>query len=377
MTADRVSTTSRGAEGANDGRETASTELRIGATRRRFLASTVGVATLAGCAASTSGERAGDTADDPEPTDGETPLGREEDGGDEAFPDGAVAFVYDDGPMTDYEQALPAHRAFDAPATVCVVSEWIGTSRSVGEMMDVEHLEELVAEGWEVASHTTGHETLGSFSLTADAAAADTRVYPTETRHGHHPRKEVEVTDGTRTVTNTVAGSGRDADGEAYVELAEPIGADFEAGAAEIRHSPERMRSVLGDSKRDLEALGFEVDTLLAPYDLFDDYSARFASQYYDVVANGDHGSIVNYPGDFDPLRTRRGYFVEFTGRETVKGALDEVAATGGLGVLGAHTFKAEVTEARIRETLAWVDERDLEVLTTGEAARRFERHLD
>ncbi|QLD89077.1 polysaccharide deacetylase family protein [Natronomonas salina] len=348
-----------------------------GVQRRRVLATAAGVAGLAGCLSfasteSPSTETATPTDDDEfsDPgTETETP-----DDDPEPFPDGgAVAFVYDDGPLSDYTKAFPAHRAFDAPATSCIVPEWIGTSRSTGEMMAVDHLEELAAAGWEIASHTSGHEPLGSFELTADAAAGDSRVYPAEIRHGHHPGKPVEITDGDRTVATTVAGSGRDESGESYVELAESLDTAFAAGDSEIRHPPELMAETLQESKQALERRGFEVSTLLAPYDQFDAYSARFASEYYEVVANGDHGSIITYPGEYEPLWTQRDYFVEYTSRETVQSALDEVAATGGLGVLGAHTFKEEVTEARIRETLEWIEDRGIEVLTMGEAARRFE----
>lgn len=352
-----------------------------GVRRRHVLATAAGVAGLAGCLSLTGSESPSDDVDTPSdddefslpetetPTETETP---EDDS--EPYPEnGAVAFVYDDGAMTDYTEAFPAHQDFDAPATTCVVPEWLGASRPVGEMMAVDHLEELAAAGWEIASHTMGHEPLGACELTVDAAADEARVYPSEIRHGHHPGKPVEITDGTRTVTTTVAGSGRDETGESYVELAAPLGKAFDAGESEIRHPAELMTETLRESKRELESHGFEVTTLLAPYDLFDEYAASFAREYYNVVANGDHGSIVTYPGEYEPLWTQRDYFAEYTSRETVQRALDEVAEVGGLGVLGAHSFKEEVTEARIRETLEWIEDRGIEVLTMREAARRFE----
>lgn len=110
------------------------------------------------------------------------------------------------------------------------------------------------------------------------------------------------------------------------------------------------MHEALGESHRALEELGSAVDTLFAPYDNFDEYSRTFVDKYYDGVVNARHGSRVNDPDGFDPYQTRRDYFIEFTSRKAVKQDLDEIAARGALGVIGAHTFK--VTKDRIRETL-------------------------
>lgn len=132
------------------------------------------------------------------------------------------------------------------------------------------------------------------------------------------------------------------------------------------------MEEALGESKRELESLGFEIDTFLAPYDSFDDYSREFAIDHYMGIANAEHGSRVNDPDGFDPFYTERDYFLEFTSLESVIADLDEIADRGALGVIGAHTFKDEVTEEGIYETLEWVDERDIAVMTLREAIERY-----
>jgi hypothetical protein len=217
------------------------------------------------------------------------------------------------------------------------------------DWMDVEHLAELEEAGWEIASHTTEHTAVGTFELVENADPGDERVYNGSNRHGFWAPRELEITDGKRTVRRTALGWDEDDTGR-YVELDEP----------------------LGELRRELERLDFEVDTFLAPYDSFDDYSRRFATEYYDGVANARHGSRVNDPEGFDPYYTRRDYFIEFTSRESVKRDLDEIAARGALGVIGAHAFKEEVSEERIRETLEWIDDRDIEVMTLREAIARF-----
>lgn len=351
---------------------------RVPISRRAVLGvGAAGLAGLAGCLGSDTGDveegtpEANDENDAPanetgEETEDETEESLEPPEG------GAVVFVYDDGPMQDHTQALPVHREFDAPATTGIVPEWIGREDYMDAgCMDVEHLEELVDAGWEIASHTTEHTAVGTFELVEGAGPEDDYVYPEQIRHGYHRGKVLEVTNGDRTVQRTVADYGSDGVGR-YIALDEPLGESFAAGETVVRYPEDQMHASLGESKRELERLGFEVDTLLAPYDNFDDYSRGFVEEYYDGVANAKHGSRINDRDGFDPYRTRRDYFIEFTTRDSVRRDLDEIAERGALGVFGAHAFKEEVSEERIRETLEWVDERDIEVLTLREAIARF-----
>lgn len=284
---------------------------------------------------------------------------------------GAVVFVYDDGPMEDYTKAFPVHQEFDAPATSGIISEYIGyEDYQTSGCMEVKHLKELADAGWEIASHTLQHNPVGTYELVEDVDSDDEYIYPEQIHHGYL-LGTIQVTDGEQTVRCSVADYGSDDIG-GYIELEERIGQAYAAGEAVVRYPPEWMHKTLGKSKRDLEELGFEVDTFLAPYDNFDDYSRRFAPEYYDGIANANHGSRINDREDFDPYRTHRDYFVEFSSRKAVKRDLDEIAERGALGILGAHTFKEEVSKSRIRETLEWVEERDIEVMTLREAIAWF-----
>lgn len=291
---------------------------------------------------------------------------------DEAPPElpdnGAVVFVYDDGPVEDLTQAFPAHQEFDAPATTGIVSNWIGREDFMdNDWMDVDHLETLTDAGWELASHTTFHGALATADLVEDAEPTATRVYPSSPHHGYFRNRELEITDGDDAVRRTVVDAGEDAVGR-YIELDEELGVSFAADETVERYPADVMDALLGDSKRELESLGFEIDTLLAPYDRFDEWALEFAEKYYDGIANARPKSRINEPDGFDPYWTRRDYFIEFTTPDAVERDLDVVAEKGVLGVLGAHTFKDEVDEEGIRRTLEWVDERDIEVLTLRDA---------
>ncbi len=353
--------------------------------RRAVLGSTAAVLTgLAGCL--------GDASNTDEPNDGDDTANNDttndsKEGSNETDSEeenldppegGAVVFVYDDGPMEDYTKAFPVHQEFDAPATIGIVSDWIGRDdyQSNG-CMGVEHLNELVGADWEIASHTVEHTPVGTFELVEDADPEDEQVYPEQIRHGYHKGITLEIVDtddaddNGRTVHRTVTDYGTDDIGQ-YIEFDESVGESFAAGETTVRYPDDQMHESLEESKHELEDLGFEVDTLLAPYDNFDEYSREFVPEYYDGVANARHGERINDPDGFDPYRTRRDYFIEFTSREAVKDDLNEIAERGALGVFGAHTFKEEVSQDRIRETLEWIDERDIEVMTLREAITRF-----
>lgn len=281
---------------------------------------------------------------------------------------GSIVFVYDDGPMEDYTQAFPVHQGFDAPATAGIVSNWIGREDyQENGCMDVEQLEELVDAGWEIASHTIEHTPLGTFELTEDADSDDERIYPEEIRHGYELGMTLEITDGEQVSHRTVVDYGTD-DVDRYLHLDEPLGESFAAGEAVVRYPADQMHKSLGESKHELENLGFEIDTLLGPYDSFDEYSMEFVPEYYDGVANARHGSRINDPDNFDPYETRRDYFIEFANVESVQSDLDTIAEQGALGVVGAHTYKPEVDEDAIHDMLSWVAERDIEILTLREA---------
>lgn len=345
-------------------------------SRRGFLhIGAIGIGGIAGCVGNTNSDT--DQSQDYDDTDEDTSSkGSESEGESKAtesqeIPDnGAVVFVYDDGPIEDYTQALPAHQAFDAPATTGIVTEWIGREDFQGnDWMDIGHLEELVDAGWEICSHTVDHTAVGTFEVVEDATAADTRVYPDEIRHGYWEPRRLEITDGSQAVTRTVRGWDEDHKGR-YIDLDEPLGTSFAAGETVTRYPEEEMWKAIVESKQKLENLGFQIDTFLAPYDSFDEYPLEFAKKHYEGVANANHGSRINDPDEFDPFQTRRDYFIEFTTPEAVKEDLDIIADKGALGVIGAHTFKDEVTEERIYETLEWIEDREIDVVTLREACR-------
>lgn len=339
--------------------------------RRRFLGGLAAgaVSLTAGCTDALDTVRPGGNESDDGSPDGEDgPNGGSEDAPD--IDSGAVVFVYDDGPMDDYEMAFPVHQEFDAPASVGIVTEWMGREGFNGsDWMGEAELTELADAGWEIMAHTTGHTALGEFKLVEDVDPSDTRIYPEERNHGFHQIYDLEITDGDESVRRTITGSSEDATGP-YIEFEEEVGQTFSAGETVERYPKDLMNQFLGDCKKDLESMDFEVETLLAPYDIVDEWTLEFATEHYDGIANVNPGSMLNPKDEFDPFDTNRSYFVEFTSSENTEAQLANVEQQEAIGIIGAHTFKEEVTESNIRDTLEWVEDSDLEVVTFRDAIR-------
>ncbi|WP_082837956.1 polysaccharide deacetylase family protein [Haladaptatus sp. R4] len=283
-----------------------------------------------------------------------------------------AVIVYDDGPVTDYQKAFPVHKDEGVPASIGIVSEWVGTdgSGSMDRALNKKELTEMESFGFEIMSHTREHTSLKSFPLAKDIAPDDDRAYPNGTHASHpfHAGYEVEIYDGDSSVTRNIVGSGRNDDDELYMKLDKPVGMSFDADSARERLSPKTMRYILRDSKRTLESYGFTVDNLLAPYDHFTEYSEKFTKEFYTGVANAIDSNGINQRGEIDPYGTRRDYFIEFTDWSAVRDELDAVAEDNALGIFGAHTQRDEVTKSKIRRMIRAAKSRDIEIVTLRQA---------
>ncbi|QLK26803.2 polysaccharide deacetylase family protein [Natrinema zhouii] len=285
---------------------------------------------------------------------------------DDWFENGAVTFIYDDGPLEDIQQAFPAHETYDAPASVGIVSNWI--DRDDGNWMGFNDIKRLVDAGWEIASHTASHVALTSFELVEDILPGDSRIYPEgRGNHGFSYGDPIEVTDGEKSVQRTVVDSNTDDIGK-YLELAEPITDPFTAEETVERYPESFVRHELFESQNALSE--FSPTTLLAPYDVIDDRHLNLVREYYDGVFNVNFGTPVNEL-PFDPFDTNRSYFAERVNRETVYNDLRQIAEENLYGIVGAHTHLEVVTQERIAETLKWCDEFGIEVITFKNAISR------
>lgn len=84
------------------------------------------------------------------------------------LPEKAVAITFDDGYMDNYENALPVLKEYNFPATIFMVSGFIGRSNEWDvangypeePLMGLRELQEIVKDGITIGSHTINHPRL-------------------------------------------------------------------------------------------------------------------------------------------------------------------------------------------------------------------------
>ena len=69
---------------------------------------------------------------------------------------------FDDGDLSIFEMGLPMLKRFGLKATVAIVTGYVGKNYPLHRVqpcpfMGIPHLEELIEEGWEIASHSVSH----------------------------------------------------------------------------------------------------------------------------------------------------------------------------------------------------------------------------
>ncbi|MFC7165317.1 polysaccharide deacetylase family protein [Halospeciosus flavus] len=283
-----------------------------------------------------------------------------------------VVFVYDDGPIADYETAYPVHQRFDAPACIAVVSEWLGTSpgplrRVLGrgtEYLDESHVRELADAGWEVLSHGAAHRPLDATRTTARADRGD-RVLHVETDIHGREQGDTLVVETVHGETRVTVGRASHLPGRTAIVLRDPLVESVPDGAS-VRFAEEVVRDELETSKRDLEALGVSVDDVALPYSRYGPTDREVVPEVYDGVANAALGGVNIDPTD--PYDLRRQYL----GRdaltdEQLERFLETVRDRNALALFGGHSHR-HVDADRIADALGLAREFEIRVTTLRDA---------
>lgn len=288
-----------------------------------------------------------------------------------------VVFVYDDGPLADFEDVYPVHRRFGAPACVACVADWIGDapgpiSRLLGRgttHLNADHVRRLDEAGWEVLSHGAAHRPLDAAETTAPVAADD-RLLPVDTDlHARVSGDGLVVEEGEHETTVTVEHASYRPDRTALV-LRDPVGESFPEGAT-VRYAESVVERELRDSKQALEAIGVEVDNVALPYSRYGPTARAIVPEVYDAVANAAVGGLNVDPTD--PYDLRRQYL----GRDALTDEqLDRFLRTvrdrRGLALFGGHSHR-HVDPERVADALKLAEEYGIRVATLREVAGEIE----
>ncbi|MEF8853085.1 MAG: polysaccharide deacetylase family protein [Haloarculaceae archaeon] len=283
--------------------------------------------------------------------------------------DGRLALVFDDGYAEEYDDLYPVLGERGVPASLAVVPEWLGDDGH----LTADELDELVDAGWEVVAHGRRHRYLQAHALAEDAGVGDERlhldsdhVFPGED-HALYPGDTFEVTDGPTTELHTLAAKG---DGEPVVTLDEPLSAEFAAAETVFRPTAAQVEDEVAGVRGEFEALGYDPTTFALPYDAGDPRVRRAVAGEYDALVNATPRSLPSLPGT-PPLALSR-YYLETTHMRMVEVEtyLDEVAETGGLGVLAGHAAWESVPAERVAAVVDAAHARDVAVTTVRDAVQ-------
>jgi 2'-5' RNA ligase len=217
------------------------------------------------------------------------------------------------------------------------------------------------------------HRYLQAHPLAADARVGDERlrldsdhVFPGED-HGLYPGDSFEVTDGTTTEVHTLAAKGDEAP---VVSLERALGTGFAADETVFRPTVDQVEAEVAGVRGEFEGLGYDPTTFALPYDAGDARVWRAVAGTYDVLVDARVRSLPNPPGT-PPLALSR-YYLETSHMRMVEVEtyLDEVAASGGLGVLAGHTAWETVPPERVAAVVDAAHARDIEVTTVSDAVQ-------
>lgn len=279
-----------------------------------------------------------------------------------------LALVFDDGYPNDYKQVRPVLQDAGVPASFAIVSDWIDGDGHLSS----EQLHELVDLECEIVAHGRHHRFLGLHRLETDAEPGDRRlaieshVFP-DANGGVLVGDEYQLANGDRTASVQVAGTGSDGS-TAFVELSDPLADEWSAEESIFRLPTSVIREEITGGTRDLAERGFDPTAFVFPYDAADVRSLRIARAEFDVLPNAAVRSLPNPPGT--PGWNLRRYYLETDKltRVEIEAYLDEVAASGGLGILAGHSEWETVPPERVAFTIEAARERGIELTTLSDA---------
>jgi len=295
---------------------------------------------------------------------------------------GMVTFSFDDGLSSVYEEAFPILKKHRQRATVGIVFSRV-TSGRTSDYMTKKQVMELQKNGWEIASHGLTHqrptdipkyfsdELLEGWKLEEGIqcqcvyeAKYDYEFIGGLTENDQHLRELSSIEDIARVPGSYYFDR---LVGAIHVHPFDPV------PPKDLRIKSISYQREMRDSKKGLEALGFDVSTYVAPYNYWTPEMRELSKYYYDQVANG--GEAANYKGTFDRHWIKR-FFIHTLGPadEVIRLVQKKAVSENGWIILCFHGIEDETgwqpwSEENLEQLSAWLEEQGVRVVTIGEGA--------
>ena len=251
--------------------------------------------------------------------------------------------------------------------------------------LTISQLIELQTAGWEIASHTKNHISLGDEALVRDARRGDVKLYLS--RHTRFkPGVQVRISHGDVSELAVVADRLDDSRGN-YLVLENQIENNYRCGGnlrwARLWRRNERSErpvvSVSVDqaytevvtSKRELESMGLAVNHFTYPYGRYSRWTRGLVQEQYESARAGTNPTPYversdRYALQSVPCEMHR------TTDDRLLGVLDETRERGGLCVLHAHTRHEGFSEKRLEQIITGCRDRGLSISTRSDYFARI-----
>jgi peptidoglycan/xylan/chitin deacetylase (PgdA/CDA1 family) len=299
-------------------------------------------------------------------------------------PAATVVISYDDGYEEEYTHAFPLHQKYEVPGEVCIPSCYVGMEGR----LTASQLLEMQSAGWEIASHTRYHVTLGEEPLLRNASRGETKIFVGDNTRFRPGTTEIRISFGRLGEEAIVTDLGSDARG-AYLVLDREIENDYVAkaegkwarlwrlatgqrGHSIVGLSADQAYAEIVTSKLELEAMGLEVRHFAYPYGRYSDWTRDLVSRHYESARAGGRrkrGSATRTRTEQPDLFALPSVLCDESALTDgqLDRVLDETLELGGLRFLHAHTRNRGTFSPRLERIITGCLGRGLVVSTRRE----------
>jgi hypothetical protein len=291
---------------------------------------------------------------------------------------GLISLTFDDGVRSTFEHAAPILARYSMPATVGVICDQL-RQRTRTRSMPLEEVRALAESGWEIASHSLFHRRMQKLPLTyEDETALGWRSRGSGLFTAACPWEDVGtvVEDTTylprynhlRPLIRAKSGFFHDTENRLiYVRPGD-------GSLLDRRLKLGSMERELRESSLGLRALGFDVQSFIAPFSHWKTEWTPLGMRYYSFIVSVVSGR-TNLPGRSARLHRIR-TTIDSSAEEQTR-AIEDQLDQGGWPILCLHDIVPNPQDwlawsvSEFERLVEWIAKKGLTACTLAEGARR------